>query len=76
MTRGVIVTNADDPRTALIGLDKEKDVTINYYGIESEGIEDLNGEDIACPKCGEFKLPHRICKNCGTYDGKEVLKAE
>ncbi|WP_405303431.1 Mur ligase family protein [Methanobrevibacter sp.] len=54
MTRGVIVTNADDPRTALIGLDKEKDVTINYYGIESEGIEDLNGEDIACPKCGEL----------------------
>ena len=29
-----------------------------------------------CPKCGEFKLPHRVCKNCGTYDGKDVLKAE
>ena len=54
MTRGVIVTNADDPRTALIGIDKEKDVRVNYYGIESEGIEDINGEDIACPKCGEI----------------------
>ena len=54
MTRGVIVTNADDPRTALIGLDKENDVKINYYGIESEGIEDINGEDIVCPKCGEI----------------------
>ena len=53
MTRGVIVTNADDPRTALIGIDKEKDVEINYYGIECEGIEDVNGEDIECPKCGE-----------------------
>ena len=53
MTRGVIVTNADDPRTALIGLDKEKDVRINYYGIGTDGIEDINGEDIACPKCGE-----------------------
>ena len=54
MTRGVIVTNADDPRTALIGIDKEKDVRVNYYGIESEGIEDINGEDISCPKCGEI----------------------
>ena len=53
MTRGVIVTNADDPRTALIGLDKQKDVTINYYGIGSDGIEDINGEVIECPKCGE-----------------------
>ena len=35
MTRGVIVTNADDPRTALIGLDKQKDVTINYYGLRN-----------------------------------------
>ena len=31
---------------------------------------------VKCPKCGEDKLPHRICKACGTYDGKEVLKAE
>ena len=53
MTRGVIVTNADDPRTALIGLDKQKDVRINYYGIGCEGIEDVNGEAITCPKCGE-----------------------
>ncbi|MEE1129603.1 MAG: Mur ligase family protein [Methanobrevibacter sp.] len=53
MKRGVIVTNADDPRTALLGLDKEKDVTINYYGIETDGIEDINGESVECPKCGE-----------------------
>lgn len=29
-----------------------------------------------CPKCGEFKLSHRVCKNCGTYNGREVLKVE
>ena len=29
-----------------------------------------------CPKCGEFILSHRVCKNCGTYAGKEVVKAE
>jgi len=31
---------------------------------------------VACPKCGEMVLSHRVCKNCGTYDGKEVIKME
>ena len=26
-----------------------------------------------CPKCGEKVRPHRVCKKCGTYKGKEVL---
>jgi large subunit ribosomal protein L32 len=30
-----------------------------------------------CPQCHEPKLPHRICGNCGYYDGKVVVeKAE
>ncbi len=29
-----------------------------------------------CPQCGEFKLPHRICKACGYYKGREVVKKE
>lgn len=28
-----------------------------------------------CPNCGEFKLSHRICSNCGYYDGKQVEEA-
>ncbi len=31
---------------------------------------------VRCPKCQEFKLPHRVCKACGTYNDREVLKAE
>ncbi len=27
-----------------------------------------------CPNCGELKLPHRVCKSCGFYKGKEVIK--
>ena len=26
-----------------------------------------------CPNCGELKRPHNVCKNCGFYDGKEVV---
>jgi len=26
-----------------------------------------------CPACGEPCLPHRVCKSCGTYDGRQVL---
>ena len=28
---------------------------------------------ILCPKCGESKLPQRVCFNCGTYKGREVI---
>ena len=54
MERGCVVTNTDDPRTALIGLEKESDVNVNYYGIEADGIEDIGAESIQCPKCGEM----------------------
>jgi large subunit ribosomal protein L32 len=29
-----------------------------------------------CQKCGELRLPHRACKACGTYNGREVIKVE
>ncbi|MGM9649020.1 MAG: 50S ribosomal protein L32 [Butyricicoccaceae bacterium] len=29
---------------------------------------------VKCPKCGAFTLPHRMCKACGTYKGREVMK--
>lgn len=27
-----------------------------------------------CDNCGEMKLPHRVCKTCGTYKGEEVIQ--
>ncbi len=31
---------------------------------------------VECPQCHEFKMPHRVCKFCGYYNGKEVIKVE
>ena len=31
---------------------------------------------VKCSQCGAFKLPHRVCKACGMYDGRQVLKVE
>lgn len=29
-----------------------------------------------CPHCGELVAPHRVCSNCGYYNGREVIKKE
>jgi large subunit ribosomal protein L32 len=28
---------------------------------------------IDCENCGEKKMPHHACPNCGTYRGKAVI---
>ncbi len=29
-----------------------------------------------CPKCGDYKLSHRVCPACGYYKDREVIKVE
>ncbi len=29
-----------------------------------------------CPECGEAKLPHHACQECGTYKDHDVLSVE
>ena len=28
-----------------------------------------------CPQCGQSKMPHRACPNCGYYRGRPVISA-
>ena len=27
-----------------------------------------------CPQCKEPRLAHRVCKNCGYYDGRQAIE--
>ena len=29
-----------------------------------------------CPHCHEKKVAHQVCKNCGYYDGEQVVNTE
>jgi large subunit ribosomal protein L32 len=29
-----------------------------------------------CPRCGQLTVGHTVCRNCGTYKGREVLKTK
>ena len=31
---------------------------------------------IACPNCGAFCMPHRVCPACGQYKGRTVVTVE
>ena len=31
---------------------------------------------VDCPHCHEKKIAHRVCKNCGYYDGEQVVNME
>lgn len=29
---------------------------------------------VKCPQCGEAKLSHRVCSECGSYKGEQVVE--
>ncbi|MCL6445696.1 MAG: 50S ribosomal protein L32 [Alicyclobacillus sp.] len=37
-----------------------------HFKLEAPGM-------VRCPQCGEYKLSHHICTNCGSYRGRKVL---
>ena len=41
----------------------------NVWKISAPSIE-------KCSNCGELKESHRLCRSCGYYNGREVIKVE
>ena len=41
----------------------------NVWKLETPGI-------VTCPKCGAFRMPHRMCKEYMTYNGRSFGKVE
>ncbi|MBE6541850.1 MAG: 50S ribosomal protein L32 [Ruminococcaceae bacterium] len=39
----------------------------NVWKLEMPGM-------VKCSHCGEYNIAHRVCKACGYYDGKQVIK--
>ncbi|HMA68950.1 MAG TPA: 50S ribosomal protein L32 [Candidatus Mcinerneyibacterium sp.] len=31
---------------------------------------------VKCSNCGEYKVPHRVCPECGTYRGEKIVAIE
>lgn len=29
---------------------------------------------VTCPECKEIKESHRVCLNCGSYNGRKILE--
>lgn len=47
----------------------KRDMRRSHHALKAKGIA-------YCASCGESKLPHTICKACGTYNGKVVAQAK
>ena len=53
MKKGIVICNADDPRTAYIGKRKEAETRVTYFGLGT-GLDDKTSADVdvECPICG------------------------
>lgn len=70
MDRGVIISNADDPLTANIALNKQKDIKVNFYGLAIDDINDIfeGSNSLNCPNCGKkLEYSHKFLNHRGIY---------
>jgi large subunit ribosomal protein L32 len=47
----------------------KKNMRRSHHAIDANNL-------IECPNCGEKTMPHRVCRKCGYYKARTVLKGE
>lgn len=69
MTRGVVISNADDPVTANIACNKRNDLHVNFYGLAIDSINDIFESDSPnCPRCGKkLEYSQKFLNHRGIY---------
>ena len=69
MTKGVIISNVDDPITANIAFNKQNDVQVNFYGLDIDTIRDIfKSQNPNCPKCGKpLNYSQKFLNHRGVY---------
>jgi lipid II isoglutaminyl synthase (glutamine-hydrolysing) len=69
MKRGILICNADDPRTAYIGKRKEKDTHVTYFGMEIDLDDETSSDiDVSCPMClGKLEYIKRYSNHRGLF---------
>ncbi|MDI9482280.1 MAG: 50S ribosomal protein L32 [Bacillota bacterium] len=48
---------------------QRRDKRRTHYKLTAPGL-------VVCTHCHSLKMPHRVCKECGYYKGKEVVKVD
>lgn len=31
---------------------------------------------VVCDSCGEYRIAHQVCRNCGSYRGQQVMDVD
>ncbi|WP_299524152.1 Mur ligase family protein [uncultured Methanobrevibacter sp.] len=70
MTKGIVISNADDPLTANIAINKQKDIKVNFYGLDIDDIDDIfeGSNSLNCPNCGKkLEYSQKFLNHRGIY---------
>lgn len=55
---------------------KQRKGRMRVHSRRSTNMKDALPARSVCPRCGEVKLPHRVCGNCGYYKDREVIQVD
>ena len=65
LTGGVLKMAVPQRRTSKTRRDKRR----THFKLEVPGM-------VKCEQCAELKKAHHVCKNCGSYKGREIIQAQ